>query len=119
MPDALHSQPDGSALQPLDCCVERTDGFAPKAKYAMEMLLLGLGLKPNWVDNHQLENTGICYGRGPVSPGQGILNLSLADSTERYFSERLPMDLDQISWLDSDGTRWPVLFRTSADENPD
>lgn len=93
--------------------MEGPKDFVPKARYAVEMLLAGLGLAANWVERDALGSTGLYYGSAPGGVGEHVLCIPLKPKTAAFFSERqrlLAAELRTIHW---DGEDWPIPF---ADE---
>ncbi|MDX1545534.1 MAG: polysaccharide deacetylase family protein [Rhodothermales bacterium] len=94
----------------LDCCVEAPPAFLPKARYALRMLLLPLGLAPRWVERGALAGPGLYYGPEEEALPAGCVSLSLRPETAAYFAGRSPYPADRVRWMEWGGTRWPVLF---------
>lgn len=99
-----------SPLPPLPCCVEGPAGFVPKARYAVETLLAGLGLAPGWTDCDGLAGGGLYYGSSPEAAPAAALRFRLDPATAAYFAGRAPFDPARMSTLDWGGTAWPLPF---------
>ena len=53
----------------IRCCVAVGEGYAPKAKYALRMLLLPLGIDPVWITSGELRRGDVYYGPPDRSHG--------------------------------------------------
>ncbi len=94
----------------IRCCVAVSASFTPKARYALQMLLVPLGLDPVWVSRDTLQTGDLYYGTTDTSLPDGILNLPLARHAEAYFNSRIPYKEQQATLRYWDGLPWPVLF---------
>jgi len=103
----------------LPCCIEAPDDFIPRAKYAVEMLLLGLGLEPGWVDKIALNDGGLYYGSQPATAPQSPLCIPLKPETIAYFSERRAPGSEKMSTIRWDGEEWPIPFGDEGEGLPD
>lgn len=95
---------------PLDCCVKAPPALMPKARYALRMLLLPLGLTPRWVAREALSGPGLYYGpRGEALPA-GCVGIPLLAETAAYFAERTAYPAHRVKAVEWGGERWPLLF---------
>ncbi len=104
------ADPSEHRATPLPCCVEAPASYLPKARYALRMLLLPLGLEPRWVERAALAGGGLYYGTQPGGLPENVLALRLHPATAAYFDGATPYDPARARWIDWDGERWPVLF---------
>ena len=94
----------------LPCCVEAPEAYRSKAQYALRMLLLPLGIDPQWVDRADLTDRGLYYGPDPDAVPASVLRLRLAPDTAPYFDGFTPYRSRWVRWQRWWGERWPVLF---------
>lgn len=94
----------------LPCCIEGPDEFIPKARYAVEMLLLGLGLTPDWIAKDALTEAGLYYGPQPGSVENGALCVALKPETLAFFSARRAITEEECGVLQWDGGDWLLPF---------
>ncbi len=99
----------------VSCCIEGPPDFMPKAQYALQMLLLPLGIKPVWCSRAAiaaggLNAGGIYYGGEPDGLGPTVLCLPFAQSTATYFAEKKAYDPAVVHWQEAAGERFAVLF---------
>ncbi|NNF57825.1 MAG: hypothetical protein HKN04_06245 [Rhodothermaceae bacterium] len=87
--------------------------WLPKARYAVEMLLLGLGLAPAWVEREELPEGALYYGPELEAAEGAAVRIRLAPETTAYFEA--PHALDPARWgtLRWEGTDWPLPFGAS------
>ncbi len=81
----------------------------PRARYGVEMLLLGLGLAPQWTDRAALDGGGLYYGTAPEDAPAGALRLRLAPETAEALARPAlpdPAAVSALAWRDR---RWPLL----------
>ena len=100
--------PDSSF--PLACCVEVPGAYVPKARYALRMLLMPLGLAPRWVARGALTPPALYYGTKPEGLPEGVVVLPMDPGAPAYFDRRVAYDPSRVAWVPFDGARWPVLF---------
>ena len=100
----------GGSGQPLACCVEGPPGFRAKARYAVEALLAGLGLAPQWRGREALDEGGLYYGPASASVPVAALRVHLDPATPDAFAAPRPLDPTRVGHLDWDGDRWPLPF---------
>ena len=103
----------------LTCCIEAPEDYAIKAKYALSMLLLPLGLKPKWVQRKNLVKGGIYYGPSTCQVDSKVIHIHLRQDTLAFFQRRTVYSAANISWRFWENERWPVLFRGSTKESDD
>ena len=97
-------------MRKLPCCIEAGPTYAPKARYALSMLLLPLGLGPVWVRRDDLTGPGLYYGANPEDlPGQ-VVALQLGAGVEEYFDQPTQIRSDGVRWHQFEELRFPVLF---------
>ena len=94
---------------PLACCLDVPDAFRPKAAYAVEVLLVPLGLTPVWTERRALRE-GLYYGTSPDGLSDAVVALRLDPATAAYFSSRTQYEARRAGALAWDGEGWPVLF---------
>lgn len=96
----------------LDCAIEAPDAYVPRARYALEMLLMPLGITPRWVSGSRLEagDPGIYYGTGDPPTSSRTLVIELQSSTITYFRRGTSYPAAESSWIEVDGHRVPKLF---------
>lgn len=101
---------DDISGHPLACCIEAPSAYLPKARYALRMLLLPLGLVPRWADRAALPAGGLYYGTNPAGLPENVVSIPLDASTAGYFESGRPYDLEAVRWEAWEGERWPLLF---------
>src|SRR5690606_26542209 len=82
----------------------------PKARYAVETLLAGLGLAPGWTACDGLAGGGLYNGSSPEAAPAAAPRFPPAPATAAYFAGRAPSDPARMSTLDWGGTAWPLPF---------
>ena len=97
----------------LPCCVESSETYEPKARYALRMLLLPLGIDPQWVGRKELGERGVYYGPSSLALSPTILSLGLSPETESYFEGGAEYPRSNVRWHTWEGESWPVLFADS------
>lgn len=108
-----------AAPDSIPCCIEAPEDYVPKARYALGVLLGPLGLVPRWVERSGLSDGGLYYGSKPDGLPD-VLAIRLDADTPQYFASGETYDAADVSHLDWDGERWPVLFpRTETASGPD
>ncbi|HMB93256.1 MAG TPA: hypothetical protein VKP65_20560, partial [Rhodothermales bacterium] len=103
MADSLHNLPR------LPCCIEAPADYLPKAQYALQMLLLPLGLEPAWVEKEALGKQGLYYGPDATQDAE-VLTILLNPRTVSFFASEARYQPEQMHWIEWKGERWPVLF---------
>lgn len=96
----------------LPCRLDVPDVLVPKARYAVEQLLVGLGLAPRWVD--AVPPDGLHYAAEPHAAAGLPLALAPDAATVLAGPQRLPERMAWWSWGDE---AWPLPFGTP--EAPD
>ncbi|HYG69502.1 MAG TPA: hypothetical protein VD838_17645, partial [Anaeromyxobacteraceae bacterium] len=99
----------------IPCCVEAPERFLSKARYAVETLLLGLGLAPRWTSRDGLDAGGLYYGPQPEA-APAALGVRLADATVAFFDAPRSLDPAHVGRLEWDGTAWPLPFPSAGGE---
>ena len=117
--DILTPTPTPSKLSQLYCCVDAPASFIPKARYALESLLLPLGIAPKWVDLESLPEGGVYYGRSNTDLPAGVTQFRFAEETSAFFERRTPYDVNRIRWIDAEGEKLPILFDGGEDSEGD
>ncbi len=107
---ASTSERNDSSSTMLPCCVEAPASYRPKAQYALRMLLLPLGIDPQWVDRGDLTGHGLYYGPDPDEAPEVVLQLRLVPEAVAYFEDVTPYRSSRMRWRRWNGERWPVLF---------
>jgi hypothetical protein len=97
-------------FSPFPTCVEAPEHFLPKAQYAVETLLGGLGLAPHRAAREELREGGLYYGPAPETAPESALRFRLASETAAFFTSPRPLDPLRAGRLDWDGAAWPLLF---------
>ena len=103
----------------LPCCVEAPASYRPRAQYALRMLLLPLGIDPEWVDRDDLADGGLYYGPEPDDLPDTVLKLRLAADVVTYFETPTPYRTSWMRWRRWHGERWPVLFTDPETDQDD
>lgn len=98
----------------LPCCIEAPAPYADRARYALRMLLLPLGIDPVWVGRDDLAAPGLYYGPDPDAVAPSRLRVRLRPDVPAFFDARTPL-LRPADWIEFDGERWPLLFGTAAE----
>ena len=106
---------DNSPTHSLPCCIEGPDDFIPKARYAVDMLLLGLGLKPDWVEVNALNGRGLYYGSNPDAAPEKALRIPSRPETPAFFSQRRAFRGKEMRVIRWDGEDWPIPFGGKGD----
>ncbi|MEM8484306.1 MAG: polysaccharide deacetylase family protein [Bacteroidota bacterium] len=94
----------------VPCCVEGPADFVPKAQYALQMLLIPLGINPVWCARASIAEGGIYYGNEPAGLAPAVLQLPLAPATPQYFETKTRYDTSGVHWQEAADERFPVLF---------
>ena len=102
------------SLAPVPVCVEAPEAYRPKARYAVEALLHGLGFAPRWVERGGLAAGGLYYGPAPEAAPEAAFRVRLASETAAFFDAPRPLDPGHVGTLAWDGTVWPLLFDPST-----
>ena len=103
----------------ISCCVDAPDDYAVKAKYALKMLLMPLGLKPAWVQREDLTTGGIYYGPDSELVSTDIIRIILRPETVAFFENREVYSRSTLQWRFWENERWPVLFGGTSEEKDD
>lgn len=91
----------------------------PKARYALRMLLLPLGLEPEWAPPEAVvREGGLYYGPTPADFSSATVPLAISPEAANCFEKQLPVDPKSVTWLEGVDERVPVIFR-SEDGQPD
>lgn len=98
----------------LPCHIEAPPAYMPKARYALRMLLLPLGIAPQWVDRDERTSVGLYYGAGRDAVPEHAVRIPLAPEACAYFEQRKPYRRDRVRWRTWEGEQWPVLFGGEA-----
>ncbi len=109
----------------IACLVDTAPDFAPRAKYALRMLLTPLGLAPRWVEPDALARTPahaasadaplIYYGRQEAAPPHPrAISLAHAPGAAVFLTGDVPFRSNAALICEIEGQRVPVCF---ADEN--
>ncbi len=109
----LHNlEMNGTAHKMTDvpCCVEGPPDFVPKAQYALQMLLMPLGINPVWCARAAMTEGSIYYGSKPAGLAPTVVRLPLAPTTIRYFEQKTAYQAEAVHWQEDAGERFPVLF---------
>lgn len=109
MQKTLPTEPQNAL--PLSCCIDAAEEYIPKARYALKMLLMPLGINPHWVSKGALPEGGLFYGRsaGPAMP-EGYISFKLHPATEAFFAERKAFDSSDARLRSYEDVTYPVLF---------
>ena len=103
----------------IPCCIEAPGDFAVKAQYALQMLLMPLGLNPKWVKRELLVDHGIYYGASSEEVSSLVLCIPLHADTLEYFQGQIPYPISKTVWRFWENERWPVLFGGPGEEEDD
>ena len=103
----------------LTCCIEAPDDYAVKARYALSMLLMPLGIKPRWVEREALREEGIYYGPAVEQVTSDVVRIPLHSSTLTFFQNRSVYTKTKIAWRFWENERWPILFGGQREEDDD
>ena len=103
----------------LSCCIEAPGEYVVKARYALSMLLMPLGIKPIWVQREQLAAGGIYYGPANVQVGSEVIHIHLQPRTIAFFQYGTAYSTTDVSWRFWENERWPVLFGGPEDKGDD
>ena len=114
-----HAEATNNASTMLPCCVEAPEAYRPKAEYALRMLLLPLGIDPQWVHRADLDDSGLYYGLDPDTVPASVLRLRLARETVSFFEDPMPYRSRRVRWRRWQGERWPVLFTDPETDEDD
>ncbi|HET6568151.1 MAG TPA: polysaccharide deacetylase family protein [Rhodothermales bacterium] len=104
-------------LRDIPCRIDVPGRFVPKAQYALEMLLLPLGLRPAWTTARTSPGVWLYYGPDVHDLPPGAVVLHMASEAPSYFDAKRPYPADRVRWVAWGGSRWPVLF--GREEEPD
>ncbi|MEZ4701925.1 MAG: polysaccharide deacetylase family protein [Rhodothermales bacterium] len=102
----------------LPCCVEAPPAFAPKARYAIEVLLCGLGAEPLWVERAHLAGPSIYYGPEPEAAGPTTVAIRLREETPAYFASGEAYPAHRMRRVPIGEATWPMLFGEPDDDDP-
>ncbi len=95
----------------VDVHVELEGAHRDMARHAIESLLVPMGLSPNWVEERSSgEVAHLYYGARPES-SSAQLNLVCDPGAFEVLNATVPMDVSSVTWIDWNGSRWPVFFR--------
>ncbi len=83
------------------------------------MLLVGLGLEPDWVEKAALREGGVYYGPQSDTPPQSALCIPLKPETTAFFSEHRALAGEEMSTIRWDGEDWPIPFGGEVEGLPD
>ena len=103
----------------LPCHIEAPASMEPKARYAIDMLLLPLGIRPVWVEKNSLEEVGLYYGMSNAPMPPGIIHIGLNADTCSFFDRGETYNPGQARWRFWENERWPVLFGGSEEQDDD
>ena len=83
------------------------------------MLLLGLGLEPEWVEKDALSDGGLYYGSQPGAAPEQALCIPLKPETAAFFSEHRALGGEEMNTIRWDGEDWPIPFGGEGEDIPD
>ena len=88
----------------LPVCIEVSQDYRPKAKYAIRMLLEPLGLGPIFKPRSELGSHGLYYGQNPAGLPSTIIVLPLAHNAEGFYDDFTAIDvtscvLEEACWF--------------------
>ena len=101
----------------LPVCIEVSQDYWPKAKYAIRMLLEPLGLGPLFKPRIELSGHGLYYGQNPAGLPSTITVLPLAHNAEEFYDDFTAIDVTSVCWREHADFNVPVLF--SSEEGDD
>ena len=104
-------------MKKLFCCIEVGPDYAPKARYALQMLLEPIGLSPIWVQRVDLNSTGVYYGQTPQGLPAHVIVLHMGLGVEAYFEQQLTYPIEQVRWRNWRDLRYPVLFGSGEEDD--
>ena len=90
--------------------MEAPPSFVPKARYALEMLLMPLGIAPVWVGRGELAGAGLYYGPAGEGLPSSVVRAPLREETLAYFDSGEPYRAERVRWVEWEEEPWPVLF---------
>lgn len=104
----------------LSCCIDASEEYIPKARYALKMLLMPLGINPRWVSQEALPEGGLFYGRsaGHAMP-EAVISFKLDTATEAFFAERTAFEASHAKWRNYGEQAYPVLFGGESEKTDD
>lgn len=95
----------------IPCCVDVDASFEAKAKYALHMLLVPLGLEPEWVER---TSARIYYGAA-VDVGPAV-RFAASERAVHFFAGRESYDAQMATWFDGAEGHLPAMFASEAGE---
>ncbi|MDE2827596.1 MAG: polysaccharide deacetylase family protein [Bacteroidota bacterium] len=101
----------------LPVCIEVSQDYRPKAKYAIRMLLEPLGLGPIFKPRSELGGHGLYYGQNPAGLPSTIIVLPLAHNAEGFYDDFTAIDVMPVSWRKHAGFNIPVLFSSETGDD--
>ncbi len=101
----------------LPVCIEVSQDYRPKAKYAIRMLLEPLGLGPIFKPRSELNGRGLYYGQNPSNLPPKVTVLPLALNAERFYDDFTAMDVTSVCWREYANFNVPVLFSSGAGDD--
>lgn len=109
MQNTLPNEPQNAIS--LACYIDASDEYIPKARYALKMLLMPLGINPRWVSKALISDGGLYYGpsAGPAMP-ETVIGFKLHAATVGFFDERKAFDASRTRWRTYEEEAYPVLF---------
>lgn len=94
---------------PVPCCVDVRDGYVPRARYALRMLLLPLGLEPQWVEPSP---ESLYYGPRPT--GHAGRTLAYAPEASSFYARGEAFRPAEATWRRLADEDVPVCFTDQA-----
>ncbi len=101
----------------LPVCIEVSQGYWPKAKYAIRMLLEPLGLGPLFKPRSELRGHGLYYGQNPAGLPSTITVLPLAHNAEEFYDDFTAIDVASVCWREHADFSIPVLFSSETGDD--
>ena len=98
------------SMHKLPCHIDAPDFYAPRARYALDMLLGPLGIEPVWVGRDELPAGGLYYGPPDKSFRMNVVSITLPPETLAFFRSHSPYPVDRVHFVDIEQERAPVLF---------
>ncbi|MCY3615749.1 MAG: hypothetical protein OXH03_11760 [Bacteroidetes bacterium] len=98
----------------LPVCIEVSQDYWPKAKYAIRMLLEPLGLGPIFKPRSELDSHGLYYGQNPADIPSTIVVLPLARNAEGFYDDFTPIDVTSVCWRKHADFNVPILFSSES-----
>ncbi|MEM6644731.1 MAG: polysaccharide deacetylase family protein [Bacteroidota bacterium] len=107
--------PEGQTLR---CATAVPAPFEAAARYAIEMLLLPLGLAPQWLDAAATD-LDLAYIVVPGAAVEARIVVRGQPETWAYFGSMQPHPDAPLGWVEHQGDRAPILFAQADGETPD